>query len=59
MMEHLNEEKTNKLNEDKANEYIKKMDDYAQKAISYYRKKFGGSYGVGELIKKKMTWRHI
>ena len=36
MKEHLNEEKTDKLNEDTVNDYIKKMDDYVEKAINYY-----------------------
>ena len=35
MKEHLNEEKTDKLNEDTVKEYIEKMDDYVEKAIKY------------------------
>ena len=33
MKEHLNEEKSDKLNEDNVKEYIEKMDDYVEKAI--------------------------
>ena len=35
IQEHLNEEKTDKLNKDTVNEYIKKMDKYVKYAIEY------------------------
>ena len=42
MKELLNEEKTDKLNEDIVNEYIKKMDDFPNEDIKYCNLGDGG-----------------